>query len=538
MPSEGPPKIDSDPTAVVILLGTNLLIYFISTFFEHPLENCAWNKTDAFKLDSFLLDRELLLGVVTSAFASILGCALAPIYYWLGGSVYGIDAVSLPNVVHSDSGAVGVIVPVAYLLAGMLCYLLEREATVHSVAHLRYVKSLGSGASNVLIDDLPLELRDSETLSVFLAEQLGQGTVVDVRHSPGDTCAFVNLATFQAVLDARELGSCVTKFVPDASDIIFSNFGPYTHNVRRAAMDASYIAVLMYWHVPVTWLESLLCYENVRVWSGLPKIPRFVHEFIDGYVPIFFLILMLLMFYPVLGFFCHKFERRRCWSEIQSVVTGRIYGLCLMTVCTTVFSRPYMIGVHYALGSPENALMMLSEALTDVGMYFIYLMLAMITFLTLFNICVNIPPIWERIHGGFFIFPYEWVVPSLQFAFTILMTYAPLYPFLAWESLVFFVFARRVYNKALLLHPVSRVSSACVWDKSLEMHLLAAFLGALVLIGVALLSCVQRGTCGLSSFLLPIPISIVLFWRRLHTRLQSIALSLEVSNRLDQSIRH
>lgn len=410
-------KIDSDPTTVVTVLSVYLLLFFISSFFERSSTDCDWSKTDAFKLDRCLLDRVIIVGIVTSAFASLLGCILAPIYYSADGGLQGIHAVSLHNALSSYTHRrpVWVVVPAAYSLTGMMCYFLQRESTAHLTAHLTYLKSLGTGSSNVLLDHLPGELRDSQRLTEFLASELGQETVVGVRICAGDKCAFVTLTSFRAVLDSREFASCVAKFVPDENDIIFENFGMYNRDAHQIAIDVGCILLLLYWYVPLDGLESILHNEMVRDQLGFPALPQFAQSFLEGYMPIGGLVLLTIGFYPFFEHICYKFEKRRCWSEIQSVVTQRIYAFFLMTIYVILHAHP--IGIYHVIKSPENALVVLSEALAGAGMYFIYVMLGMIGFLTVFNMCVNVPYIWNRISNGPLFFPFEWVAPSLQFCF-------------------------------------------------------------------------------------------------------------------------
>lgn len=513
-----------------LLLAVGVWVSHMHVFNIPESENRPW-------LDCLLLDRLICIGISVSVTASVLGIGLVFIYANGTGGCKGIGGISIQNIWFTcDNFGMWMTVLEAYVVTVILCYNLDFEATLLLQANKEYLQSFESGgASNVLLDQLAPELHDTAILRDYLLNELGDHAVCQLHHRQGNEVAYVNLHTYRSVLRAHNLELCKVTFVPEPQNVIWQNFGP-SGRLRQVIVDVVLASFVVWWAVPVSLLKAISEYSKWELLLRLPHYSKNATVFLN-FIPTILLDTMLCLLYMLFRWLAEVIERRRLRSEVDAVVSARYYMFYTTTIYATVLSGSVWSSLADVFASPEEFLSNMAMTFTDVGLFFTNSMFGLIGLLGVFNITAHVPLVRYYIHGERFAFPFDQVVPNLQYGFLILMIYAVLCPLIGWVSLLYFMCARWVYGKSVRLHPHESPSSACVFHVALQQCVFAALLGSIVLCGVVLVhaSCALCVNCWVMVLaVVSLPIGILFFRRRLRERLRHSRLSLEVANSLDK----
>lgn len=311
---------------------------------------------------------------------------------------------------------------------------------------------------------------------------------------------------------------------PEPRDIIWNNSHVSAKTRARNERVVNFLVVVgvFFWIVPLSLIQAFAKAEYIARIPGMEWVLQSgsVSNFVNGYLPVVALLVLILILPLIFKFLAMNYERRMTYSDVQKSMLGRYFFYQVFNIYITVTAGSLWRSLGDILDHPSNLFKLLGESLPTMVGYFVALLVT--------KILAGLPMVFLRV-GAFSRMlllrslstadkltqreldeiyrpenvQYGWEFPSQMLVIMIVFTYAIISPIILPVGMCYFIGSLIVYKKQVLYvyQPVYE-SGGATFPFVLQRTLFGLILGQLTFIGYL----ITRGFFFQPIFLLPLPL--------------------------------
>lgn len=332
---------------------------------------------------------------------------------------------------------------------------------------------------------------------------------------------------------------------PNPKDVIWDNVTVPRSQVKSR----TFITNVALFILSFLWSSIVTSLNQIAIALQLPASQQ-------NYLSVVVLLVFLLILPFIFDFSARYYECMKLESEIQNSIMTRYFYYQLVNVYVTVGFGGYNLfnQVIAILQNPKIFVDLLGISIPAVSLFFCNLIIVKI----FAAVPIEMLRPWQTLTiniitkcmdkrrstrrdlrtGAFFAWPmlYGWCYPQLMMVLMIMVTYSCIAPFLMPFCTLFFAFAYVMYKYQLLYVYINDYQSAgYMWYAVFDRSLISLIFASITLLGYLSLELNESYYAGPFYFMLPLPFSIMYFWRYCDNKFRkaSMHLSLDFSKEID-----
>lgn len=315
---------------------------------------------------------------------------------------------------------------------------------------------------------------------------------------------------------------------PEPGDILWANAHMSAKEISRRERIVNFFVMVggFFWIFPLAAIQAFAKAKYIAKIPGLEWVLTAgggsVSQFVNGYLPVVALLVIILILPVVFELVARKYERRKTVSDVQRSMMGRYFYYQVINIYITVTAGSLWTSLSDILDHPSNLLQLLGESLPSMVGYFVALLVtkvlaglpivflrvgALSRMLLLRSLTPQEAKLTQRELDEIYRpenVQYGWEFPAQLLVIMIVFTYAVTCPIILPVGLLYYCFSLLVYKKQVLYvyQPVYE-SGGAMFPSALQKTLFGLCCGQLTLIGYM----ITRGFYYQPLFLLPLPVA-------------------------------
>lgn len=306
----------------------------------------------------------------------------------------------------------------------------------------------------------------SSTLENVVGQTMSSTGLVTFLDLASTTCAASAPLTVKAsVLDVS--------VAPEPREIIWKNAHVSKKILIRRESITNILLFLgaILWSFPLAAIQAFSKAENIAQIPGMEWILT-MHggkytNFINGYLPVVALLVLILILPVIFEFVAVNYERRKTYSDVQASMLGRYFYYQLANIYVSVTAGSIIKSLADIIDKPTHILELLGQSLPTMVGYFIALLVTKIlaglpmvflrfgalTRMLFLRIFTDEKKLTQRELDAVYRLEnvqYGWEFPTQLLVAVIVFTYAVICPVILPFGLLYFMGALTVYKKQIL----------------------------------------------------------------------------------------
>jgi Calcium-dependent channel, 7TM region, putative phosphate len=335
------------------------------------------------------------------------------------------------------------------------------------------------------------------------------------------TCAATTpLTSKPQILDVR--------VAPEPREVLWHNAHVSAKEILGRERFVNFLLFIggFFWIFPLAAIQAFAKAEFIARIPGMEWVLTNgnVSNFINGYMPVVALLLLICVLPLMFEVIARTYERRKTVSDVQASMMGRYFYYQVLNIYVTVTAGSLWRSLAEIVDHPSSLLELLGSSLPSMVGYFVALLVT--------KILAGLPMVFLRVGALSRMLvlrsltpqaarlsqreldevyrpdnvQYGWEVPTQLLAIMIVFTYAVICPVILPVGTCYFCFALIVYKKQVLYvyQPVYE-SGGSMFPTALQRTLFGLFCGQLTMIGYLF----TRGFYHQPLFLLPLPAATI-----------------------------
>ena len=287
---------------------------------------------------------------------------------------------------------------------------------------------------------------------------------------------FLDLATVTCAASAPLSAKSTVMHVsvaPEPREVIWENahVPKIIQERREQIVNAVFVLGAILWSFPLAFIQAFAKAENIAQIPGMEWILTFhggtFTKFVNGYMPVVALLVLILILPVIFEFVALKYERRKTLSEIQSSMIGRYFYYQLANIYISVTAGSILRSLGDILNQPSAIFELLGRSLPTMVGYFVALLVTKIlaglpmiflrfgalSRLLFLRFITNQKKLTQRELDAVYRLEnvqYGWEFPTQFLVAVIVFTYAIICPVILPFGFLYFFGALMVYKKQVL----------------------------------------------------------------------------------------